>query len=192
MGIRKITKYDSPESKTRLYRIWQLMKRRCNYPACKSYKDYGGRGISVCVEWNDFRNFKQWAMEHGYSDSLTIERIDVNGNYCPENCTWVTIQQQGRNRRNTAWVIYKGQKMCISEACRLAGISVAGVRKRQLSGMDINEAITKQKAYGENSLLQKAALHGIKYSTVYHRIHELGWSEDKALNEPTRIYRKKQ
>lgn len=190
MGTRKITRYDSPESKTRIYRIWQLMKRRCNSPTCKSYKDYGERGISICDEWNDFRNFKRWALEHGYADNLTIERIDVDGNYCPENCTWITIQQQERNRRNTVWITYDGQRMCITEACRLAGISVAGVRKREANGMDITEAIIKKNAQSENSLRQKVKKLGLKYSTVYQRINQLGWSEERALSEPSRTYRK--
>jgi len=87
------------ESRTRIYRIWKGMRERCFNPNRKPYKNYGGRGISVCEEWNSYLVFKDWAINHGYSDYLSIERIDVNGNYCPENCTWIPLEDQSKNRR---------------------------------------------------------------------------------------------
>ena len=87
---------------TRLYVIWDNMNQRCRNPKRKEYKNYGGRGITVCDEWKGkFLPFYEWAISHGYSDDLTIERIDVNGNYEPSNCRWITIQEQQKNRRNT-------------------------------------------------------------------------------------------
>lgn len=106
---------------TRIYRIWDQMKVRCKR-GNKSAKYYGNRGIEVCDEWKDFKSFEKWAYENGYKDDLTIERIDVNGNYCPENCTWIPQSLQTRNIRRTHWVDYMGRRMSLAEASEIAGL----------------------------------------------------------------------
>nr|DAU47960.1 MAG TPA: hypothetical protein [Caudoviricetes sp.] len=89
-------------SKTRLFKIFQGMKKRCYNERNNAYKNYGGRGISICPEWlNDFVSFYNWALSHGYADNLSIDRIDVDGNYEPSNCRWVDAKTQANNRRNT-------------------------------------------------------------------------------------------
>ena len=89
-------------SDSRLYSIWLGMKKRCNYPKTNGYANYGGRGIQVCGEWmQSFEIFQTWALSHGYREDLTIDRINVDGNYCPDNCRWATRSEQEHNKRRS-------------------------------------------------------------------------------------------
>lgn len=103
------------QSKTKLYKIWESMKRRCVSPKVERYSSYGGRGISVCEEWQRFEPFFEWAIENGYQDGLSIDRIDVDGNYEPVNCRWVTLKEQSNNKTNSRYVELYGEKKTISE-----------------------------------------------------------------------------
>ena len=103
---------------TRIYRIWKAMRNRCLNVNNKNYKQYGGRGINICDEWLDddgFLNFYEWSMKHGYADNLTIDRIDVNGDYTPNNCRWITQHEQTRNKRNTINITAHGKTMCLAD-----------------------------------------------------------------------------
>lgn len=114
-----------------LYRTWLGIKNRCHNKSDKHFKDYGQRGITVCDEWrNDFMNFYNWAINNSYNDTLTIDRIDVNGDYCPDNCRWATRKQQARNRRNNRNFTYKGKTRCLSEWCEILNLNYSTVCTR--------------------------------------------------------------
>ena len=109
--------------KTRLYETWHHMKQRCYDKNIKGYKNYGGRGITVCEEWkNDFKKFYDWAMQNGYTEELTIDRIDNNGNYEPSNCRWVTIKIQNRNTRANRNITYNDETHCLVEWAEILNI----------------------------------------------------------------------
>lgn len=109
---------------TRLHSIWKSMRTRCNNQNAQCYKNYGGRGISICDEWNDFMNFYLWAMNNGYSEELTIDRINVNGNYEPTNCRWISRREQCRNKQYNVKVLYDGKLYPPPEIAEMTGISV--------------------------------------------------------------------
>lgn len=110
------------KASTRLYRIWTGIRNRCNNPNNHSYPAYGGRGIRICKEWDDYLTFKNWAISHGYHDSLSIDRIDNDGNYEPNNCRWVTQREQMRNMRNNHNITINGITMCVMDWCKQLGI----------------------------------------------------------------------
>ena len=100
---------------TRLYRIWKNMKDRCCNKNNVKYQNYGGRGICYCDEWAEFEAFGNWALKNGYTDILTLDRIDANGNYEPSNCRWITIQQQQYNKSTNHLITYDGQTQTLTE-----------------------------------------------------------------------------
>ena len=118
-------------SKTRLYRIWWGMKSRCCTPSDGDYSNYGARGIRVCDAWlASFDAFKDWALANGYTDELTIDRVDVNGPYSPENCRWATVKEQSRNRQNTLFIAYNGVTKSASEWAEQLGVSLWVIHSR--------------------------------------------------------------
>lgn len=111
------------------------MKRRCYNPNHDSYIRYGGRGIEICDAWiNDFHSFVKWSFENGYDDNLTLDRIDVNKNYEPGNCQWITSGEQQRNRRDTVYLTINGVTKPTAEWSEISGISSDILRHRKLMG----------------------------------------------------------
>ena len=127
---------------TRLYNIWVHIKQRCLNSKNPDYKHYGGRGISVCDEWrDDFTAFYDWAMANGYSDDLTIDRIDVNHNYEPHNCRWVTMKEQGNNTRANKPLTYKGETHNLNELATITGLSSSTINQRLKRGWSVERAL---------------------------------------------------
>lgn len=133
------------KSKTRLYSIWCRMKDRCYNRNVPSYKDYGARGIRVCEQWKlDFNSFYIWAVSSGYTDFLTIERIDCNKDYCPENCTWIPKSQQAANRRSCVLIEHNGKVQNLSQWCKELNLNYKRVHDRMYAcKMSFEEAISK-------------------------------------------------
>ena len=134
------------QSKTRLYSVWGGMIQRCYNTNNRAYKNYGGRGIKMCPEWrNDFMAFRKWALESGYDGDApkgqcTLDRIDVNGDYCPENCRWVNMKTQSNNTRCNIEYVYKGETLTLTELAEKCGIPMKTLRMRILRGWTVEDA----------------------------------------------------
>jgi len=129
------------DSKTRLYNTWNHMLYRCYNPKHKNYHRYGGRGITVCEEWKKYENFRDWAMANGYQEDLSIDRVDVNGSYCPENCRWVTQKEQTRNRSSNCIITLNGESKILIEWCELYGMNYGTVSSRLSRGWTPEEVL---------------------------------------------------
>lgn len=117
--------------KTRLYRIWTGIKDRCNNPKSKYWKRYGGRGITVCENWNNsFDAFYEWATNNGYTENLTLDRKDNDLGYCPENCRWATYQEQENNRSNNVLYLIDGETLTLAQLSRKVGLTRAITAKK--------------------------------------------------------------
>lgn len=174
---------------TRLYNIWSGMKARCNNSKHIQYRDYGGRGIELCNEWtSSYTAFKQWATSNGYTDELTIDRIDVNGNYTPSNCRWVNHKIQNNNTRRNHYI---EEGITLTEKCEELGIDPRLINARINSqSMTFEEAIKLSQNFRyykisyngqEWNLKNLCEKLGLKYDTIYKRIKKYG----KTLQEAT-------
>lgn len=153
---------------TRLYNIWNGMKQRCHNENSTSYDNYGGRGIVVCDEWrNSFTSFFRWAESTAYDDTLSIDRIDNDGNYEPSNCRWATWEQQNNNRRSSRWVDAFGERRTIQDWTRDPRCKVGkrGLAKRLNRGWPAEEAITAPGRRGVNSPFVRALPEGLSCPT---------------------------
>lgn len=132
----------------RLYNVWMDMRRRCNDPAMKNYEDYGGRGICVSEKFEDYSNFRDWALSSGYNPTAkygecTLDRIDVNGNYEPSNCRWISVSQQQLNKRNSLLLTYKGKTQNAALWDRELGFPRGTVVKRYRRNWDYERIFTQ-------------------------------------------------
>lgn len=131
------------ESRSRIYGIWNTMKSRCNNPNSRKFYRYGKREITVCEEWQKFEPFYEWAVANGYSDDLSIDRIDNDGNYCPENCRWATRREQMNNTSKTIYLSYNGETHPLSEWSEITGIPRVALWKRiRQRGWSVERALT--------------------------------------------------
>lgn len=176
---------------TKLYNIWGAMKARCLNPHTKSYKNYGGRGITICEEWiNDFKCFYDWAISNGYEENLSIDRIDVNGNYEPSNCRWVDAETQANNTRTNRKIEYNGKILTIAQWEKATGLPIWN---RLNSGWTLEECFERPLNYKQHSvfeydgkaytIVELSKLFDIPYYTLYRRLVIKHWDIEKALDK---------
>jgi len=127
---------------TRLYTIWSKMRQRCNNPRNPQFSDYGGRGIKICEEWTNFELFYQWALSNGYSDNLSIDRIDNDKGYSPDNCRWADACTQANNRRFCRYITFNGETRTVSQWAAILGIEANTLRGRIYKGWTIERALS--------------------------------------------------
>lgn len=130
------------KANTRLYSTWCNMKQRCYNPKNTEFDSYGGRGIIMCQEWQEFLPFYNWAMGNGYQDNLTIDRINNNGNYEPSNCRWINYKTQANNTRRNHLITYKNETKTMTEWAEIKNISYTFLRRRLNLGWSAEEALT--------------------------------------------------
>lgn len=135
----KMTKHGKTD--TRIHCIWKNMKARCLNQNRKDYKLYGGRGITICDSWNSFENFYNWAISNGYKENLTLDRIDVNKGYSPDNCRWATQKEQCNNTRKNINVFMDGEQHTLKEWAEIKGLKYGSVSSRVNRGWDPVKAL---------------------------------------------------
>jgi len=166
--------------RSRLYNIWSLMHSRCENSNLDYYHRYGGRGISVCEEWSKFEGFKEWALNNGYEDGLSIDRLDVNGNYEPKNCKWSTNTEQQRNKRNNHFIMLNGETKTVAEWAEISGLPYKTLQRRIYTGCkkeDLLKPIGDYWIHVEINGIRKplsvwAKEAGLQYSTVQRRYNK--------------------
>ena len=181
--------------KTRLYNCWIDMKQRCYNPNQKNYHQYGAIGVTVCEEWKDnFKRFEQWAKENGYLDTLTLDRIDSYGNYSEDNCRWITIKEQQRNKKNNRYFTYNGKTQTISAWCEELDLNNSVVQSRlnrdgmdEMTALELKGKIKKKDVNyftwngEEKKWSEWCAITGEKLYNVHNRIKKCNWSIEEAL-----------
>lgn len=147
----------------RIYVAWWNMKSRCDSSKRKDSKYYHDKGILYCEEWKDYHAFQDWALENGYSDDLTLDRINGNLEYCPENCRWISLEDQQRNRSNCIYFTHNGETKTLAEWSRIFGINRSTLHDRiYLLGYSFEEAISKQMGYQKSNVFVE--YEGKKYT----------------------------
>lgn len=128
---------------TELYRRWHDMKDRCLNSKREEWDKYGGRGITFCEEWNAFEPFMEWALSNGYEQGLSLDRVDVNGNYCPENCRWIPKERQARNTSKTVYVVFDGKQVPLRDVCERSKADFRRTYWRIRKGWNLKDALEK-------------------------------------------------
>lgn len=165
-------------SNSKLHGVWATMKARCYNDTQDSYKFYGGRGIKVCDEWReDFVPFLNWAMENGYEEGLSLDRINPDVDYGPDNCRWATSKQQARNKRNTNYINYAGARLSLNDMCEKHGIISENVRqyrrKHKLTPLQAFVDFVLRKGLNCNTIGRPTDEQAMKLESIRKRLYKL-------------------
>jgi hypothetical protein len=196
----KVHGYNVRGKRARLYNSWTNMVSRCTNPKNDDYKDYGGRGITVFVEWREsFEKFKDWALSNNYAEGLEIDRADNSRGYSPDNCRWVTHKQNVRNTRSNKNFEFNGETLCVSEWAEKHSINTHTLGGRLRRGWSMDKALLTpaecrpRKAYGSYCItvrgetlpfVEMAKKYNIPIQRAYDRVYVLGWGADDAFTLP--------
>ena len=178
--------------KKKLYGVWEGIKQRCNNPNQPAYKHYGARGITMCEEWSEnFNKFYIWALDNGYKEGLSIDRIDVDKGYSPENCRWADRKTQMNNRRNSFLITYNGEIKSITEWAKQYGLKRATIQQRLDTGCELDRLFLSIEEYKKTSeikhgtlieYLKEASLkNGLSVETMKYRIYKHKVPLEKAI-----------
>jgi len=137
---------------TKMYTAWANMKKRCKFPTKRDGDNY--KLINYCEEWENFIPFMEWANQNGYNEHLSLDRINVHRNYTPENCRWVTMKTQQRNKTNTNWTTYKGETKALSQWEEELGFKTGTLKSRLLRGWTIKRAFEEELGIGRKLALE--------------------------------------
>lgn len=178
---------------TRLYNVWHTMKERCYVESQTSYKNYGGRGIKVCPEWQEFIPFMEWSYANGYDENAkrgecTLDRIDPNGDYSPDNCRWVSMSIQANNKRDNVYIEYNGIVDTLSNHARREGVSPVLAETRKIKGKSVDEIFSKKKEAitlyykGENRKINDICrIAGVSRNVIERRVLKNGEDLDMVI-----------
>lgn len=173
----------------RLYSTWKSMRTRCNNPNVWCYHVYGGRGIKICERWNNFLLFLD-DMESSFQEGLTLDRIDTNGDYSPENCRWATNEEQSNNKQNSLRLLFEGEYYTEAQLSRKTGVSRTTIQRRRRIGYSVEEMVYGREGVGVFKLeyngqiysgKELADLVGVEANTLRYRVRQ-GWSMDEIVN----------
>ncbi|AGB62616.1 hypothetical protein [Bacillus phage phiAGATE] len=197
-------------SNSKLYRVWTTMRQRCRDQKATGYSSCGGKGIQVCSEWQSFSNFAEWSSSNGYSEGKSLSRVDLNKDFCPENCNWISKDKSLSKARKALRrkedkeqlrknYFYRGKYRTITELSEITGISFSILYDRLFSrGMQVSEALTFTNSatmyYYDGklkTLREWAEVTGISYSALYTRLVRLNWEVSKAFTTPAKVKSKK-
>lgn len=182
----------------KLYQVWSAFRGRCNCPTDAAYKNYGGRGIGYAPEWDDYLIFEKWAFENGYQENvgLTLERIDVNKGYTPDNCCWDTRKRQSNNKRNNLYFTIDGVTHTLAEWCEIYNVPYSRVDVRMNAlGWSFEDALFKERCFPIHTITYKgetkttkewAKITGLSTDIIRRRLKS-GWTPEEIIETPKMV-----